>query len=102
MVIVPWPGVSAERVEQLVTKRVEQQIAQNTKVSEIRSFSRTGISVTTFELDENNSKDSGKEFDDVKGKLDAIPELPDGAGPVQFIKDFGDTATLSGDQSTRA
>ncbi|MBV8708049.1 MAG: efflux RND transporter permease subunit, partial [Acidobacteriaceae bacterium] len=94
MVIVPWPGVSAERVEQLVTKRVEQQIAQNTKVSEIRSFARTGISVTVLELDENNVKDPPKELDDVKGKLDRIGELPEGAGPVQFVKDFGDTATL--------
>jgi multidrug efflux pump subunit AcrB len=94
MVIVPWPGVSAERVEQLVTKRVEQRVAQNTKVTEIRSFSRTGVSVTTLELDENNVKDPPKELDDIKGKLDGIGELPEGAGPVQFIKDFGDTATL--------
>ncbi len=94
MVVVPWPGVSAERIEQLVTKRVEQQVAQNTKVTEIQSFARTGVSVTTLELDENNIKDSAKELDDVKGKLDAIGELPEGAGPVQFIKDFGDTSTL--------
>ncbi len=94
MVIVPWPGVSAERVEQLVTKRVEQRVAQNTKVTEIRSFARTGISVTILELDENNVKDPPKELDDIKGKLDGIGELPEGAGPVQFVKDFGDTATL--------
>jgi multidrug efflux pump subunit AcrB len=94
MVIVSWPGVSAERVEQLVTKRVEQQVAQNTKVTEIRSFARTGVSVTTLELDENNVKDPSKELDDIKGKLDRISELPEGAGPVQFVKDFGDTATL--------
>ncbi len=94
MVIVPWPGVSAERVEQLLTKRVEERVAQNTKVTEIRSFSRTGVSVTTLELDENNVKDPPKELDDIKGKLDGIGELPEGAGPVQFIKDFGDTATL--------
>ena len=94
MVMVPWPGVSAGRIEQLVTKRVEQQIAQNTKVTEIRSFARTGISVTTFELDENKVKDPSKDLDDVKGKLDNIGELPAGAGPVEYIKDFGDTATL--------
>ncbi len=94
MVIVPWRGVSAQRVEQLVTKRIEQQVAQNTEVSEIRSFARTGISVTTLELDENHVKDPGKQFDDVKAKLDQIGQLPEGAGPIQFIKDFGDTATL--------
>jgi hypothetical protein len=72
MVIVPWPGVSAERVEQLVTKRVEQRVAQNTKVTEIRSFARTGISVTTLELDENNAGTSpragSEDADDICGR----------------------------------
>src|SRR5262249_41171443 len=39
-------------------------------------------------------KDRGKEFDDIKLKLDAISGLPEGAGPVNFVKDFGDTAAL--------
>ena len=30
----------------------------------------------------------------VKLKLDAITDLPDGAGPINFVKDFGDTAAL--------
>ena len=38
--------------------------------------------------------DTGKEFDDIKLKLDAITDLPDGAGPIEFVKDFGDTAAL--------
>ena len=35
-----------------------------------------------------------KEFDDIKLKLDSIHDLPDGAGPINFVKDFGDTAGL--------
>ena len=27
--LVPWPGASAERVEQLVTKRIEAKMAEN-------------------------------------------------------------------------
>ena len=38
--------------------------------------------------------DVGKELDDIKLKLDAIEDLPDGAGPIIFHKDFGDTAAL--------
>lgn len=57
-------------------------------------FLADSVSVTTFDLDKNNTKETGKEFDDVKSKLDSIGAPPDGAGPVQFIKDFGDTATL--------
>src|SRR5262249_16379194 len=33
-------------------------------------------------------------FDDIKLRLDGIHDLPDGAGPINFIKDFGDTAAL--------
>lgn len=91
--LVPWPGSSAEKVEQLVTKKVEEQMAANSKVTKIESISRTGIAVIYVELDEN-LKETGKEFDDIKLRLDGIHDLPSGAGPINFIKDFGDTAAL--------
>lgn len=91
--LVPWPGASAEKVEQLVTKKVEEQMAANAKVTKIESISRTGLAVIYVELDEN-LKETGKEFDDIKLKLDGIHDLPSGSGPINFIKDFGDTAAL--------
>ena len=91
--LVPWPGASAERVEQLVTKKVEEQMAANAKVTKIESISRTGLAVVYLELDEN-LKETAKELDDVKLKLDSIKDLPSGAGPINFIKDFGDTSAL--------
>jgi multidrug efflux pump subunit AcrB len=91
--LAPWPGANAEKVEQLVTKKVEEQIAANAKVTKIESISRTGLAVIYLELDEN-LKETGKELDDIKLKLDAIHDLPSGAGPINFIKDFGDTAAL--------
>jgi multidrug efflux pump subunit AcrB len=91
--LTPWRGASAEKVEQLVTKKVETQMAANAKVTKIESISRTGLSVVYLELDEN-LKETGKELDDVKLKLDGIHDLPEGAGPINFIKDFGDTAAL--------
>src|SRR5260370_15906793 len=36
----------------------------------------------------------GKELDDIALKLGTVTGLPEGAGPVNFIKDFGDTAAL--------
>src|SRR5690242_7015698 len=45
LVIVPWPGASAERVEQLVTKTVEATVAGNAQVGKIESVSRAGISL---------------------------------------------------------
>src|SRR5262249_37734464 len=93
VVLTSWPGAPVERVEQLVTRKVEQKVAENSKVDEIKSVTRTGLSVVYVTLVEG-LKETGKEFDDIKMKLDAIGPLPDGAGPVQFIKDFGDTAAL--------
>ncbi|MFZ0594479.1 MAG: efflux RND transporter permease subunit [Bryobacteraceae bacterium] len=94
MIIVPWQGTSAEQVEQLVTKKIEQAIALNQWVTEIKSTSRTGSAMVQFELAEKGTYDRNKEMDDVKLKLDSILSLPQGAGPILYVKDFGDTAGL--------
>ncbi len=92
--LTPWPGASAEKVEDLVTRKLEAKIAENAKVKKIDSISRTGLSVIYVELVEN-LPETGKEFDDIRLKLDDISRaLPSGAGPVNFIKDFGDTEAL--------
>ena len=93
-VVTPWPGQSAERVEQLVTRKIEERVAQNIRVSEITSTTRPGLSVVYAEVDENARIDTGKEFDDIKVKLDALTDLPEGAGPIQYIKEFGETSAL--------
>src|SRR5215813_11516097 len=92
-VVTPWAGQSAERVEQLVTRKVEEKLAQNIRLSEVKSISRAGLSVVYAEVDEKVT-DTAKEFDDFKVKLDAINDLPEGAGPIQYIKEFGETSAL--------
>jgi multidrug efflux pump subunit AcrB len=90
----PWPGASAEKVEDLVTRKIEARIAENAKVKKVESISRTGLSVVYVELVEGLAE-TGKEFDDIRLKLDDTGrQLPQGAGPIQFIKDFGDTEAL--------
>jgi multidrug efflux pump subunit AcrB len=88
-----WPGASAEKVEQLVTQKIEEKIAENAKVMKIQSISRTSVGIVYVELAENVT-DPGKQLDDIKLKLDSIRDLPRGAGPIDFVKDFGDTAAL--------
>ena len=80
-----WPGETAERVERLVVRRMEQKIADNGNVEHI--FSVTRNSDPTID-------DIDKEFDDIKIKLDQIQDLPQGTGPIQFLKDFRDTSAL--------
>ncbi len=94
LIIVPWQGTSPEQIEQLVIKKIEQAIAQNQWVTEIKSTARTGSAMVQFELAEKGKYDRDKELDDVKIKLDAIHDLPHGAGPIIYVKDFGDTAAL--------
>jgi len=92
-IICPWPGMLTDKVEQLVTRKIELKVAENTHIKKIESTSRVGVSVVTVELDEK-VEDTGKQFDDIKYRLDSIKDLPEGAGPINFLKDYGDTAAL--------
>jgi multidrug efflux pump subunit AcrB len=92
--IVGWPGAPAEKIEQLVTRKIEEKIAESSKIEHIDSTTRTGVAVVTFTLQEG-VKDTGKEFDDIKLRLDTLTgSLPTGTQPIQFLKDFGDTTAL--------
>jgi hypothetical protein len=93
LVLVPWPGIEAEKIEQLVTRRIEEKIGENARVEKIESNTRTGLTAIYITLIDGE-KNVGKELDDIKLKLDGIHDLPDGAGPIVFYKDFGDTAAL--------
>jgi multidrug efflux pump subunit AcrB len=92
-VITPWPGMDAERVEERITRRIEEVVAGNEHVDVIRSITRTGVSYVYVDLKEG-TKGTGEIFDDIGLRLDAIRDLPEGAGPIQFVKDFGSTAAL--------
>jgi multidrug efflux pump subunit AcrB len=93
MAIVPWPGMDAERVEERVTRRIEAVVAENSHVEVIRSTTRTGVAYVYVDLKEGTTE-TGEIFDDIALKLEAIDDLPEGAGPIQFVKDFGSTAAL--------
>jgi multidrug efflux pump subunit AcrB len=93
LALCPWPGASTDKIEELITRRIEEKVAENVKVEKIESNTRTGIAAVYITL-VDTVKETGKEFDDIKLKLDSIHDLPKGAGPINFIKDFGDTAAL--------
>ncbi|MBV8671870.1 MAG: efflux RND transporter permease subunit, partial [Acidobacteriaceae bacterium] len=96
-----WPGATAQEVEQLVTRPVEQTMAQNKVLKPpapsdfgIRSISFPGLSLVYVQLDDSVA-DTKKQFSDINLKLNALnSKLPQGAGPIQFNSDFGDTAAL--------
>jgi len=88
-----WPGVSAERIEQLITRRMEERIAENSRVVRIDSTTRGSATIVVIKLHED-TEETGKEFEDIAQRLASIRDLPQGAGPIEFLKDFGDTAAL--------
>jgi len=96
-----WPGATAQEVEQQITRQIEQTIAQNKSIQPpadskygIRSLSLAGVSFVYVQLSENIS-DTREQFSDINLKLNGLnARLPQGAGPIQFQSDFGDTAAL--------
>jgi len=96
-----WPGATAHEVEQLITRPIEETIAQNKTIHPagpddygIRSISLPGASFVYVQLSED-TKDSREQFSDINLKLAGLgPRLPAGATGVQFQSDFGDTAAL--------
>jgi multidrug efflux pump subunit AcrB len=99
--ICPWPGVKAQKIEQMVTRKIEARIAQNSFIHPsgastnygIRSVTLDGVAIIYVQLSERLA-DSAKQFNDINLKLNSIDDLPSGAGPIQFQSDFGDTAAL--------
>ena len=90
-----YPGLSAERVERLITKTLEEAIRQVPEVEEIRSSSMPGVSIIHaevyaryFNLDQI--------WDDLRDKVEeAAADLPDGASPPDINDDFGDVAVVT-------
>lgn len=93
LAICPWPGISADKVEQLVTRKIEQAATGNSKVDRVESTTQDNISVVTVRL-LDSIKNTNQEFEDIGSRLSRINDLPQGAGPIQWISDFGDTAAL--------
>jgi hypothetical protein len=96
-----WPGATAQQVEQLITRPIEETIAQNKTIHPagpddygIRSISLPGASFVYVQLSED-TKNSREQFSDINLKLQGLrPHLPAGASGVGFQSDFGDTAAL--------
>ena len=96
-----WPGATAQQVEQLITRPIEDTAAQNQWIHAgtpadfgVRSISLPGHAYVYIQL-VDNVDDLKRQFSDINLKLNALnSQLPQGAGPITFQSDFGDTAAL--------
>ncbi len=96
-----FPGASPERVEQLITDKLEKVIQEMPEIDNITSTSKTGVSIVIVEIQSSYS-DMRPIWDDLRRKVDrATGELPEGIrGP--FVNDefgdvFGTIVALTGD-----
>jgi len=70
-VVTQFPGASPERVEMLVTDKIETVIQEIPEVDFIESESRTGISIVTVALKENVTE-LRPIFDNLRRKVEAV------------------------------
>jgi multidrug efflux pump subunit AcrB len=92
VVATPYPGASAEEVEQEVTDRIETAIQQMSQVKEVRSISQTGLSIIYVDIKNQYFSDAIPQiWDELRRKVSDIQILlPPGAGPAMVNDDFGD------------
>jgi multidrug efflux pump len=93
LAIAPWPGIASDKVEQLVTRKIEQAATGNSNVERVESTTQDNVSVVLIRL-LDSIENTDQEFQDIGQRLSQITDLPEGAGPITWISDFGDTAAL--------
>ncbi|MCF8466269.1 MAG: efflux RND transporter permease subunit [Sneathiella sp.] len=99
--ITSWPGADAAKIEQLITRPVEEQIALSSTLHQtsptkfaIQSLTLPNISIVQIQLDES-LKDTKPAFNEISLNLAALSgSLPEGAGTIQFNDGFGNTAAI--------
>lgn len=81
-IVSSFPGASPERVEELVTDKIEKVAQELPELKNVKSTSRTGLSVVSVELKMEVSKeDLQAVWDRLRRKLNAIKGLPNNVKP---------------------
>ena len=87
-IITEFPGAGPERIELLVTDKVEKITQELPELKEVSSNSRAGLSVVTVTLkDEVGPEKMQSVWDRLRRKLNGIEGLPEGVQP--FLDDDG-------------
>ncbi len=83
----PFPGASAERVEALVTEKIEAALSEINEINQLISTSRTGMSTVAIEIDDSVKVDElAGVWSKVRDKLkDTERDLPAGAGTPYIL-----------------
>jgi multidrug efflux pump subunit AcrB len=89
-VITYFPGASPERVEQLISDKLEKAIQEIPELDFVNSTSRTGISIIVVNIKESYTN-MRPIWDNLRRKIDGVRnELPKGASDPVVNDEFGD------------
>lgn len=88
-IITPYPGADPQRVEALVSKKLEDELKTIPEIKEVKSNSRTGISVVNVELSQFiNDQEIEQAWAEIRDAIeDARTQMPNGVGPTEFDND---------------
>ncbi|AOT69383.1 efflux RND transporter permease subunit [Geosporobacter ferrireducens] len=91
---VVYPGASAEDMEELVTKKIENEVMKLDGFDSCNSQTLDNISIVMVSLDMNLSQERvDKSFEELRRKIDDLkPSLPKGVAQVVVQTDIMDTA----------
>jgi len=94
-VVTQFPGLAPERIEQLITRPIEEAIKQIPEVDEIKSLSMSGLSIVTPEA-APQFVDMDPIWADLRNKMDDLaPSLPQGTQGPSVNDDFGRVAVIT-------
>ncbi|MFQ5755706.1 MAG: efflux RND transporter permease subunit [Acidiferrobacterales bacterium] len=93
-IVTPFPGASAERVEALITEKIEDELLEIPEIDTIDSESRSGVSVINIEL-LGSVVDNEEIFAQIRDALaDAHAKFPKGVPAPVFDDDRGWAFTI--------
>ena len=95
-IVTSFPGAGPERVELLVTDKVEKVSQELPELKEVSSISRSGLSVVTVTLkDETSPEVLQSVWDRLRRKLDDIQGLPQNVVPSLKDDGIGDVYSIA-------
>ncbi len=104
LVITPFPGASPQRVEELVTDKLEERIREIPELDHVLSHSMSGLSIIQVDI-RQRYKDLAPIWQNLRNKVDDVAQtLPEGVYPPMVNDEFGDVfgilIALTGDGYT--
>ena len=77
ILVTPWPGASADEVERLVTRKIEDEVRDVAGIKEWYSFSSEGLSEINVEWEETLSKfEQQAALNELRAAIDRVADLP--------------------------